>query len=156
MTHICVGKLMRIDSDNGLSPGRRQVIIWTNAAILINGPLGTNLSEIVIEMQTFSLKKFVWKCRLRNIGHFVSALIGQTRLVKGPWESIYSVARGLIVGFAKVRSSEIGYYHDRIALKFDRASPWQHFSRIRVTLNSYLGCSRLCNIWRYDVLRLNE
>ena len=29
-THICVGKLTIIGSDNGLSPGRRQAIIWTN------------------------------------------------------------------------------------------------------------------------------
>ena len=32
-THICVGKLTIIGSDNGLSPGRRQTIIWTNAGI---------------------------------------------------------------------------------------------------------------------------
>ena len=30
-THICVGKLTTIGSDNGLSPGQRQAIIWTNA-----------------------------------------------------------------------------------------------------------------------------
>ena len=29
VTHICVGKLTIIASDNGLSPGRRQAIIWT-------------------------------------------------------------------------------------------------------------------------------
>ena len=57
MTHICVGKLTIIGSDNGLSPERRQAIIWTNAGILLIGPLGTNFSEILIEIQTFSLKK---------------------------------------------------------------------------------------------------
>ena len=55
--HICVGKLTIIGSDNGLSPERRQAIIWTNAGILLIGPLGTNFSEILIEIQTFSLKK---------------------------------------------------------------------------------------------------
>ena len=30
VTHICVNKLAIIGSDNGLSPGRRQAIIWTN------------------------------------------------------------------------------------------------------------------------------
>ena len=55
--HICVVDLTIIGSDNGLSPGRRQAIIWTNAGILLIGPLGTNLSEILIEIQTFSLKK---------------------------------------------------------------------------------------------------
>ena len=47
-THICVTELTIIGSDNGLSPDRRQSIIWTNAAILFIGPLGTNFSEILI------------------------------------------------------------------------------------------------------------
>ena len=55
--HICVGKLTTIGSDNGLSPVRRQAIIWTNAGILSNGTLGTNFSEILIEILTFSFKK---------------------------------------------------------------------------------------------------
>ena len=43
VTHICVSKQTSIGSDNGLSPGRRQAIIWANAGILLIGPLGTNL-----------------------------------------------------------------------------------------------------------------
>ena len=35
VTHICVGNLITIGSDNGLSPGRCQVIIWTNTGIHI-------------------------------------------------------------------------------------------------------------------------
>ena len=57
VTHICVGKLTIIGSDNGLSPERRQAIIWTNAGILLIGPLGTNFSEILIGIQAFSFKK---------------------------------------------------------------------------------------------------
>ena len=57
MTHICVNKVTIIGSDNDLSPGRRQAIIWTNAGILIIGPLGTNFSEILIGIQTFSFTK---------------------------------------------------------------------------------------------------
>ena len=57
MTHICVSKLTIIGSDNGLSPDRRQAIILTNAGILLIGPLGTNFSEILIEILTFSFKK---------------------------------------------------------------------------------------------------
>ena len=57
VTHICVGKLTIIGSDNGLSPGRRQAIIWTNAGILLIGPLGTNFSEILIPIEAFSFKK---------------------------------------------------------------------------------------------------
>ena len=54
--HLCIGKLTIIGSDNGLSPGRRQAIIWTNAGIFLIGPLGTNFREILIEILTFSFK----------------------------------------------------------------------------------------------------
>ena len=50
MTHICVSKLTIIGSDNGLSPGRRQAIIWITDGILFIGPLGTKFSEIVFEI----------------------------------------------------------------------------------------------------------
>ena len=55
--HICISKLTTIGSDNGLAPDRRPAIIWTNAGILLIGPLGTNLSEILNGIYTFSLKK---------------------------------------------------------------------------------------------------
>ena len=57
VTHICVSKLTIIGSVNCLSPGRRQAIIWTNASILLIGPLGTNFNEILIKIHTFSFKK---------------------------------------------------------------------------------------------------
>ena len=71
----CVAELTIIVSDNGLSPGRRQAIIWTNPGILLIGPYGTNFSEILEEILTFSFKKMRLKCRLRIGGHFVSASI---------------------------------------------------------------------------------
>ena len=54
--HICIGKLTITGSDNGLLPGYHQAIIWTSAGILLIGPLGTNFSEILIRIQTFSFK----------------------------------------------------------------------------------------------------
>ena len=57
MTHICISKLTIIGSDNGLSPGQRQAIIWTKAGILLIGPLGTNFREILFAIQKFSLRK---------------------------------------------------------------------------------------------------
>ena len=57
VTHICVRKLTIIGSDNGLSPGRRQAIIWTNAEILLIRPLGTNFNEMLIEILTLSFMK---------------------------------------------------------------------------------------------------
>ena len=38
--HVCGSELTIIGSDNGLAPGQRQAIIWTNAGILLIGPLG--------------------------------------------------------------------------------------------------------------------
>ena len=46
-----------IGSDHGLSPGRRQAMIWTNAGMLLIGPFGTNFSEILMEIYIFSFKK---------------------------------------------------------------------------------------------------
>ena len=61
VTHICVSELAVIASDNGLSPGWHQAIIWTSAGILLIGPSGTNFIEIFIGIQTFSFKKMHWK-----------------------------------------------------------------------------------------------
>ena len=57
MTHICVGNLTIIGSENGLSYGRRQAIIQTNAWILLMEHLGKNFSGILIEILTSSFKK---------------------------------------------------------------------------------------------------
>ena len=85
VSHICVGKLTIIGSDNGLSPGRRQAIIWTNAGILLIGPLERKFSEILIEIQTFSLKRIYLKmsstkcCPIR---------LGLSALSEGRWSSL--------------------------------------------------------------------
>ena len=57
LTHWGVGSLTTIGSDNGLSPGWRQAIIWANAGMLLIGPLWTNFSEILIKNPAFSFKK---------------------------------------------------------------------------------------------------
>ena len=67
LTHICVSKLTIIGSDNGLSPGRHQAIIWTNAGILL---ISVKSQQKCIH---FHSRKCIWKCRLENSGHFVSA-----------------------------------------------------------------------------------
>ena len=46
---------------HGLSYGRRQAIILTNAGIMLIGPLGTNFSEISIQILTFSFEKMLSK-----------------------------------------------------------------------------------------------
>ena len=56
-TQLCICKININGSDKGLSSGRRQAIIWTNAGILLIGPLRTNFSEILREIHSFSFKK---------------------------------------------------------------------------------------------------
>ena len=47
VTYICVSKFFIIDSN----------IVWTSAEILLIGPLGTNFSEILIEIHILLFKK---------------------------------------------------------------------------------------------------
>ena len=80
VTHICVGNISVIGSDNGVSPGWHQAINWTNAGILLIGPLGTNFSEILIQLVAFSFKKMrlkvsIAKWRLYCLG--INVLTGR-------------------------------------------------------------------------------
>ena len=56
-SHIFVGKVTIIGSDNGLSHSPCQAIIWANTILLVNGTLGTNFSEILSEIHTFASTK---------------------------------------------------------------------------------------------------
>ena len=75
MTRICLNKLTIIGSDNNLSPDRRQAIIWTSAGILLIGPLETNFSEILIEIQICSFKKML----LENVVWKIAAILSQPK-----------------------------------------------------------------------------
>ena len=80
VTHICVSKLTNIGSDNGLSPGRRQAIIRTNAGILLIRHLGTNFSEISRAIHTFSFKKMHLKM---SSGKWRPSCLGLNVLTEG-------------------------------------------------------------------------
>ena len=117
VTHICVGKLTIIGSDNGLSPERCQAIIWTNAVILLIGPWGTNFSEFLIEIQTFSLKKIRLKmlsakccsfhlglnvltgCCLIVLKHHLMHALVMTFLSKWIWKILAAKFQSLSQGF---------------------------------------------------------
>ena len=79
---MCISKLNIIDSDNGLSPVRRQGIIWTNAGILLIRPLGTIFSEILIEIYTFSLKKNAFENDVRKM----AAILFRLQCVNNNWQ----------------------------------------------------------------------
>ena len=85
MTRICVSKLNIIGSDNGLAPGRRQAIIWTNTGILLIGPLGTQPSDILVEIFIFLLKKIHFKM---SSGKWWPFCLGLNRLKELPSRSV--------------------------------------------------------------------
>ena len=61
-------------------PGRHQAIIWTNAGILLIGPLGANVNEIFIEIHAFSFKKMHLKMSSANWRQFCLGLNVLSRL----------------------------------------------------------------------------
>ena len=64
--------------NNGLSPIRRQAIIWTNGGILIIEPLGTTFSKILIEILVFSLTKN----EIESVVYEMAAILSRHQCVK--------------------------------------------------------------------------
>ena len=80
VTHICVGNLAIIGSDNGLSPRRCQAIIWTNAEILLIEPLAGNklqwnLNRNLLKRCNIVKKKFGHRPFNKCSGHVQQNLV---------------------------------------------------------------------------------
>ena len=88
--HKCVSKLPIIGSDNGLSPGRRQAIIWTNDGLLwiiVNLTHGNKLQwnlnrNPYIFIQENAFENVVWKMAAICLGLNVLILLGRKLLFK--------------------------------------------------------------------------
>ena len=107
VTHICVSDLTSIGSDNGLSPGRRQAIIRTNAGILLIRPLWTNFSEFLVAILIFSLKKMRLKVSSVKRRPFCLGL-NELRTLFGTlheWLSCFFIAQS-VFGLPLIRLSE--------------------------------------------------
>ena len=76
---------------NGLWPGWRQAIIWTNAGILLIGPLETNFNEILFEIQKFSFKKMYLKILSAKWRPFCLGLNVLTLITAWPSQSMTSM-----------------------------------------------------------------
>ena len=85
-TYICVSKLTIVGLDNGLSPGWRQTVIRTNAGIWLIKPLGTNFSEIVIEIPTCPFKKMRLKVSSAKWQPFCLGHSSASRLRTSCWQ----------------------------------------------------------------------
>ena len=77
VTHVCVGNLIIIGSDNGFLPGGLQGIIWTNVGTLLIGRIGTNFSEMLIEIHIFSFTKM----HLKMSSAKMAAILSQPQCV---------------------------------------------------------------------------
>ena len=78
VTHICVGNLTIIGSDNGLSPGQHQAIIWSSTRMLSIWPFGTSFSEILIETHLFFKKN-----ACENVVCDLATTLSRLQYVKG-------------------------------------------------------------------------
>ena len=70
VTHTCVSKQAIIGSDNDLSPGRRQAIIWTNDELLLIETREQSSVKFELKFVHLHSRKCVWKCRMESGGHF--------------------------------------------------------------------------------------
>ena len=81
VSHTWVSNWTIMGSDNGLSPGRRQAVIWTNAGILFMEPLGINFIEILLGIPIFSFKKMRLKMSPAKWGPFCLGLNVLTMII---------------------------------------------------------------------------
>ena len=77
--YICIRKVIIIGSDNDLSPGWCQAIIWTNAGILLIEPLGNKLQwnlnqNFYFFIQENAFEHVVWK---------MATIVSQPQCVNG-------------------------------------------------------------------------
>ena len=148
VTHICVGNPAIIVSDNGLSPGRRQTIIWTNTGILSIGPLGTNFNEILIEIQIFSSKKTHLKMspgkrRLFCLGlDVLTHLRRVTHVYRSVhWPTLFQIMAGRLVGAQPLSQSMLTY---------SQMDSWEQISVKFGSKYTYPLVSKW--IWKYNLL----
>ena len=116
VTHIYFGELTTFASDNDFSFDRRQVIIWTNAGISFCGPLGTHLSEILIDILIFSFKQMRLKVPSAKWWRFC---LGCDVLIWPPSIMIWPRSKGYTAALQCVM--EFWLYTFEILLKW----PWQ-------------------------------
>ena len=137
MTHICVGKLTIIGSDNGLSPGRRQAIIWTSAGILLIGPLGTNFNDMLFGIQIFSFKKMHLKMSSAKWRPFCSASMCWYMVLRYRQRDMRNLIRSLKINEKPVeRVTEFNF----LGLTIDETLSWHpHVQKISNDISRTLG-----------------
>ena len=141
MTHICVNKLTTIGSDNGLSPGRRQAIIRTNAGILLICTLRNKLQW------NFWSKIFIEENTLENIVCEIMSISSRHQCVNSTWSLVGHVAwrrlMGLIFWYPLFLPTHIK--HVKLSSGTRRCkSTWMMLSVLEYTYYLYLGPDFKC------------
>ena len=120
-----ISKLTIIGSDNGLSPGQHQAIVWTNAETLLTGPVGTSFYEILIKIHTFSFKKihlkmlfgkwhpFCLGLNLLSKIHAFSFNKMHLKMLSAKWQQFCLASLWYIVGIYPIK-----YVHSFVVLCF--------------------------------------
>ena len=143
MTHTCVSEIIIISSDNGLSPGRRQAIIWTNAGILLIGPLGINFCEMLIESHSFSFKKMRLKVSSAKWRPFC---FGLNVLIKGT--SDHNNCQKSVVSDVLVGSLNDGWAAVLGWGLLSQFPPFRYFPNFSVSLKHTLPIEYRVYIWQ--------
>ena len=159
VTHICVCNLIIIGSYNGLSPGRRQAIIRTNAGILLTGSIGTYFSAILIEILIFSfqkrrLKVSSAKCRPFRVGNiskgiflkYIWCLLIKLRCnffhgIQSTLSTLIQLMAGRLFGAKPLSDPMLGYCRfDVLVLYLLRLNwvklQWLSFTKIHLKMSS--------------------
>ena len=127
-----------IGSDKGLSPDRRQAIIRTNAGLLLNGPLGTNCSDILIEIRAFSFKKM------------------RLKISSGKWRP-FCLGLNVLTNMNLKTNFRCDPGSWNIWLRCHSVPTWKSWKRLlRRILNDFMMTSSNGNIFRVTVLLCGE
>ena len=159
VTYICVGNLTIIGLDNCVSPYRHQVIIWTNAGMLIRA-LETNLGESSIDIVILSFKKMRLKvssakwllfCLGLNVlipycGNPYLPGLGET-CSKGTVKSLSSCIRFLGVCSACIQAVKINVWLEHSTI-IQFSLIWRQYTRHRskIWINVCLDCSTILQL----------
>ena len=135
---ITDGKRTIIGSDNGLSPCRRQAIIWTNGGILLIWPQGRKFNQMLSEILIFSFKKMYLKMSSAKCLAFCPGLIV-------PWWRHQMETFSALLAFCAGNSPHKGQWHGALM-----------FSLICVWINGWVNTSEAGDFRRnrahYDVI----
>ena len=135
-------------SDNGLSPDRHQASIWTNAAILSITPKEHISVKFYLKFKSFHSWKCIWKCRLRNGGHFVSASMCQNNRY-GYWNQWWpsSPVHGIVARSGTIYVVEVIIFHIWMIMKKPCGKAPGHDSSRRVSFFLHTtSCLSIANV----------